>query len=266
MLQFDDQAGIYDKRTGLGASVVKQIARSVADYCRSYDDGLLLEVGAGTGEIGYFLQDIPLPYLGMDVSQGMLHQFRKRYETPQDVPQLVHTDANQHWPLEDQSVSVVFSSRAMHQLQHDHVVNELKRVCRPDAILILGNVKRDPQAVKTVMRKEMHKLLNQHGLQEKSGQSHRKQLFSTLHAQGAMRQSPITAARWTVNNTPIDSINSWKNVDGIAGLEVNEAFKHQLLDRLQQKCESLYNDLSQPVESEEKYELNAITLNFNQQH
>ncbi len=261
-MQFDNQADIYDKRTGLGDAVAKQIAQSVADLCKPFAQGMLLEVGAGTGEIGYFLQNITDAYVGLDMSQGMLDVYRSRYENVLDRPELLLADGNQAWPLADHCVSVIFSSRAMHQLNHEHVLQQLKRVCKPNALLILGNVKRSKKAAKTIMRQQMHHILNDYGLQEKSGQSNRKILFEELEELGGERLSSITAASWSVNNAPIDSINSWKNVDGIAGLPVDEALKNQVLDKLQDKAQDFFNDLNQPVESKETYELNAISLKF----
>lgn len=263
-MQFDDQADIYDKRTGLGEKTAQTIADSLNQIIKSYPGGQFLEIGAGTGEIGYFLQNLLLPYVGIDLSEGMLDVYRKRFEHSNESPQLIQTDGNKSWPFDNNTVSVFFSSRAMHQLDHENVLKELERLSTPWAsILILGNVKRNKNSVKSFMRKEMHKVLSKFGLKEKSGQSNRNLLFDVIEQQGGEKLETVITSRWQVSHAPIDSINSWKSVDGIAGLAVDQAIKNQILETLILRAEEKYNDLNQAVEAEETYELNAIILPYN---
>jgi len=53
-MQFDDQADIYDKRTGLGEKTAQSIAASLDQMIQPHLAGQFLEIGAGTGEIGFF--------------------------------------------------------------------------------------------------------------------------------------------------------------------------------------------------------------------
>lgn len=262
-MQFNDQADIYDKRTGLGENTAQKIAASVNQLIQPYLNGQFLDIGAGTGEIGYFLQDLSIPYVGIDLSGGMLNVYRERFKEKDNMPQLIQMDGNTPWPLKDNSVSVFFSSRAMHQLNQDNVLQQLARLSDHASLLILGNVKRNKHSVKAVMRKEMHNVLNEFGLKEKSGQSNRNLLFEVIEQQGGERLPPVTASRWKVSHAPVDSINSWKKVDGIAGQAVEPALKAQILETLIQKAEELFTDINQAQETEETYELNAIKLPFN---
>lgn len=262
-MQFDDQADIYDKRTGLGEKTAQNIALSLNQMIEPYFKGLLLEIGAGTGEIGYFLQNLPIPYIGIDLSGGMLNVYRERFTSSEKLPLLIRTDGNDPWPLENSSVSIFFSSRAMHQLNREHVLTQLEKLSTPgSSILILGNVKRNKHSVKTIMRQEMHKVLNEFGIKEKSGQSNRKLLFEAIERQGGEILPPVIASRWKVSHAPIESINSWESVDGIAGQSVEEKIKTQILDTLVLNIEDKFSDLNQALEAEETYELNAIKLPY----
>lgn len=263
-MQFDNQADSYDRRTGLGEKTARQIAAAVKSLIAPYLNGTLLEIGAGTGEIGFFLQDLGLPYVGFDLSGEMLRHFRERYTADESVPRLIQTDGNLPWPIPEQSVSVFFSSRAMHQLDHEHVLRQLAKLATPkNALLVLGNTKRSPDSSKAIMRKEMHKLLNTFGLSEKSGQSNRKQLFEALEQQGCQRLPTLVAARRQARHAPIESIQSWKSVEGIAGLAIDPALKAQILEQLKLNAQKLFTDIHQEQETEEVYELNAIKLTFN---
>lgn len=263
-MQFDNQADNYDQRTGLGEAAAKQIAAAVKSLIAPYLNGTLLEIGAGTGEIGYYLQDLDLPYAGIDLSSEMLRHFRGRFSTGEDLPRLIQMDGNEPWPLPEQSVSVFFSSRAMHQLDHQHVLGQLAKLATPaGALLILGNTQRNAKSSKAIMRNEMHKLLNAFGLSEKSGQSNRKQLFEALEQQGCQRLPTLVAARWQAQHAAIESIQSWASVEGIAGLTIDPALKTQVLELLQINAGKIFTDIHQVQETEEIYELNAIKLTFN---
>lgn len=263
-MQFNDQADIYDERTGLGEKTAQKIAVALEQMIKPYLNGQFLEVGAGTGEIGFFLQSLPTPYVGIDLSSGMLDVYRKRFESLKSVPHLIQTDGDKAWPLDNNSVSVFFSSRAMHQLDQQNVLTQLQNLSHHQgAILILGNVKRDKNSAKAIMRREMHKVLNDFGLKEKSGQSNRNQLFEVIEKQGGERLKPVTASRWHVSHAPIDSINSWKKVDGIAGQTVEPAIKQQILESLIVTAENKFSNINQALETEESYELNAIKLPYN---
>ncbi len=262
-MQFDDQSDIYDKRTGLGKKTAQKIATSVNQMIKPYLKGQFLEIGAGTGEIGYFLQDLPVPYIGIDLSNGMLDIYRQRFKEQENSPQLIQMDGNTTWPLQNGSVSVFFSSRAMHQLNHEHVLKQLKKLAVPaSSLLILGNVKRSKQSTKTIMRKEMHNILNNFGLKEKSGQSNRKLLFDAIEQQGGEKLPSVIASRWLVSHAPIDSIESWKSVDGIAGQPVDKKLKNEILDSLILRAKEKFTDLNKALETEETYELNAIKLPY----
>jgi len=263
-MQFNDQADIYDERTGLGAKTAQNIALALEQMIKPHLAGQFMEIGAGTGEIGFYLQDLPIPYVGIDLSNGMLDVYRKRFKDLKNVPNLIQTDGNKTWPLENNSVSVFFSSRAMHQLDQQNVLDQLQNLSSTQgAILILGNVKRDKNSAKAIMRKEMHKALNEFGLKEKSGQSNRNQLFETIEKLGGERFTPVTASRWHVSHSPIDSINSWKKVDGIAGQTVEPAIKQQILESLILTAENKFSNINQALETEESYQLNAIKLPYN---
>ena len=60
---------------------------------------------------------------------------------------LLRADANRSWPLTAGAARVIFSSRALHLLEHEHVADEVFRVGQPaGATLIIGRVER-PQGV-----------------------------------------------------------------------------------------------------------------------
>src|SRR4051794_21449754 len=75
---FDDQAPRYDERAGLPSDVGALVARSVVRHAGAGPGDLVVELGAGTGEIGVHLARLPIRYAGVDSSARMLREFREK--------------------------------------------------------------------------------------------------------------------------------------------------------------------------------------------
>ena len=124
---FDEQAESFDQRAGLPAGVADSIVREFLLLAQVGPGDVVLEVGAGTGQIGMALCQHPLHYVGFDVSVAMLDLFRRRCSGNTRPVSLIEADGNSPWPAGDGSVRAVFSSRTVHLLDAGHVVVEFFR-------------------------------------------------------------------------------------------------------------------------------------------
>jgi len=187
-------------------------------------ESVLLEIGAGTGQIGEHLLQLPVRYIGVDLSGQMLQVFRERVSPV--VPQLIQLDANRRWPVENGSTSVVFSSRTLHLLDREHVVQEFFRVAAPaGAVLISGRARRDPTSVQAEMRQRMRQLLREVGVEGRASERNLQAMFDACCAAGARRIEPRVAHRWVVERSPLRSIEAWQGKDGLAGIAVSAESK-----------------------------------------
>src|SRR5437763_14663503 len=73
--RFDAQAPGFDRRAGLPADAARAVARAVLEIAAPGPDDLLVELGAGTGEIGQHLIE-SVRYLGIERSRAMLELLR----------------------------------------------------------------------------------------------------------------------------------------------------------------------------------------------
>lgn len=259
--RFDSQATNYDRRAGLPEAAIGEIVRSIAEIAEAPTGGLLLEVGPGTGQIGCELCKLPLRYVGFDISAAMLQQFRQRLEPGGVTPELIVADGNRKWPLADASADVLFSSRALHLLDHEHVVVELFRVASTEgAVLLTGSVRRAEHSVKEQMRRQLRQFLQEHAIEGRSRDASRQRIFQHCCAIGAKRLSPRVAASWFVSHTPRQSIESWDNKEGLVGTDVPANVKKSVLTRLQAWALTQYKDLQQPSEMEESYVLEGVRI------
>ncbi len=275
---FDPQAESFDRRAGLPAGVARDVANSIAEIAEAEaeevrSDGMrtLLEVGAGTGEIGIellrpaALAPVSVAYVGFDLSRRMVALFRDRLAAG-DVAStrgavLAVADGSAAWPVRAGSVDLIFGSRSLHLLDPEHVVDECSRIAGASgALLLLGRVERDEDSVREVMRREMHSRLRELGLRARSGGRHRDALLRAAEARGGSRLNPVTAAEWTVEITPRTALESWKRTGGLGGRSPSAEDKEAILAGLARFAEREYDGLDTVVRSNERYRIEGARI------
>lgn len=282
---FDAQAAAFDRRAGLPPGVEEAVAhevlacafRTLPGLRRSAPGGsrseLLLDLGAGTGRIGVHLAATAaaagLGYLGLDLSSGMLARFRRRSAggdaaaepaTPA-APHLLAADGDRPWPLVPGCCRVIFASRAAHLLSAEIVAREVLRAAAPGgAILVLGWVRRRPGSVRQALRRQMHELLAERGVQARSGNAERSRLLDMLEEYGATFVPPVSVASWEVVERPADSLAGWRGKPGLAGKDVHPELQRDVLDRLEAWAGETFGPLDREFTSSESYQLSPLRL------
>lgn len=252
--RFDSQAATYDQRAGLPGQVGREVAQAVLELAEVEPGDVVVEVGAGTGQIGQWLAREAVRYVGFDLSPGMLHLFRRRLARWGAVRTLLVADGKHGWPLKEASARIIFSSRALHLLPLSHVVAESLRVVWPErAMLIVGRVQRSSVSLETQLRQQLHYLLRQHGLQAHEGEQHQQHLLAGWCQYGAQVIAPRVAARWRVVSTPGEALAAWRNKPGLGGLDPPARLKEAILLELAVWAEATFGDLERQRESEATY-------------
>lgn len=257
---FDEQAKTFETRTGLSKSTCQAIVQNALELADLQSGDLIIEVGAGTGQIGQWFAAQPMDYWGFDLSAGMLEEFRQHLDHPGDNVHILQGDANQQWPIADATANLIFGSRVLHLLDLDQVVRESLRIAQPGATVLMGNIKRQKTSVKSQMREKMQNLLAQNTLQGRKKKQLMKQLIDCFVHHGAQPIEPITVSRWEVISTPRQSLDSWSGKAHLAGIELTEDLKQSILHHLQTWAEDTFGSLDRPIASEETYILQGVRL------
>ncbi len=256
---FDGQAVFFDRRTGLPEECCRAVARQIVGTGVARADGLVIEVGCGTGQIGQWVAG-SARYVGFDLSSNMLREFQRRLGAGQSAP-LVQADANATWPFADGSAAVIFSSRAVHLLEHEHVAAEIFRLASPaGATVILGRVERTPGSVKERMAQEMNERLRQRGLKGRRGHRRNRRLFESCERLGAEILEPVPVATWKTAASPRQSLDSWRSLTGLGGLPVSAETRAEVLNELEEWAAETFGGLERAFESEETYVLSPLRV------
>jgi ubiquinone/menaquinone biosynthesis C-methylase UbiE len=258
---FDEQARSFDQRAGLPASACDSITKDLVQFAQLGPGDVLLEVGAGTGQIGHSLCGLALRYIGFDSSAAMLEIFARRCRESGRRAALIHADGNHRWPADDGNVKAVFSSRAIHLLPVHHVVAEVFRVASPDgASLILGRVQRQEQSLRARLRQEMRDLLRRLGFAASEGQKKEREILDACLRRGAAPLERRVAARWPVEQSAAQVLASWREKSSLAGLDVPADVKENVFSQLAVWAKDAFGSLEAIHPAEEKYLLQGVRL------
>ncbi len=257
---FDGQAPIFERRAGLPVQCCRDIAEAISETGDVQPGDLIVEIGPGTGQVGQWLAE-SARYTGLDLSAGMLQQFHHRLVSGAGNHALIRADCNQSWPLAAGSARVVFSSRAMHLLNHEHVALEIFRIAAPGgATLVLGRVERTSDSIRTRMAHEMIERLRRHGFHGRRGERQNQKLIEACCQKGARRLAPIPVASWKVSTSPRQSLDSWRCLKGLGGIPVPIETRDEILNELAAWAKEEFGGLDRESESKETYVLTPLRL------
>lgn len=255
---YDAQAGSYDSRAGIGKHIAQQVAKTATGLTGTAKAANIVEIGCGTGEIGQFLSNMANHYVGLDASGSMLDAFRQQV-VESDRMHLIQADANQTWPLNDFQADLVFSSRALHLLDLEHVLPEIKRFgSHQGFVCVLGRVVRDPDGIADTMRRKMRKILETQGIQGRNGKRNVQLFAAQCMGNGADDLGTIEAASWQVAESPQTSLNNWAAKPGLAGNQLDQPTQTAVLAELQTWALQHYGAIDYTEKFTQRYELRVF--------
>jgi ubiquinone/menaquinone biosynthesis C-methylase UbiE len=263
-VSFDRQAADFDLRAGLDAGVARRISAAVAELAPA-GGGALLDLGAGTGQLGEHLVRARgarerRRYLGIDLSAAMLAVFRRKLAAGAGGA-LVQADAAAPWPIATGSVRLLFVSRAAHLLPPAVLVAEALRVASPEgAVAVFGGVRSPAGSLRAILRRRMRRLLAEHGVEGRNASAARRRLIAALAERGGEVLPVRAAASWRVVHRAGDALAAWRAKPGLGGRAVTPRIQGAVLEQLETWILNRYGGLDVSRHAVERYELAAVRL------
>jgi SAM-dependent methyltransferase len=249
----------FDRRAGLPAGIGRQIAAVLEELVPS-GGGVILDLCAGTGQIGEHLVRGRCRYLAIDVSAPMLAVFRRKLGAG-DGGALVRADAGARWPIASGRTHLVFVSRAAHLLPPGVLVEETLRVASPrGALFVLGGVRSERDSLRAVLRRQMWRLLAERGVEGRNARRSQHRIADALVERGGEILAPRTAASWAVVDRAGDALAAWRAKSGLGGRAVAPEVQDDVLRRLEDWIRERYGSLDVARDATERYELAMVRL------
>lgn len=257
---YDIIADIYDQTRWLTEAVAEEVADFIVELVNASPETSFLEPGVGTG-----LNVLPLvkrgyAVTGIDVSQEMLDQFRKKlHEVPQNLS-LIQADASQ-LPFPDQSFNVVLTVHMVHT-----VSNWKTSLDEIDRVLKTGGFYLNAQWITPPARMEFEQhfrtiLSKYEGLRESKPVDkviEEIDVEEYFHSKGYQSTYEV-AKKWTVSNTVEELLSFFKSrAYGLCWRVTDEIFT-QVMEEFEAFCAKHYGSLETELSSEAKFEIWSYT-------
>jgi ubiquinone/menaquinone biosynthesis C-methylase UbiE len=188
----------WKSERGFGADLIKEIVRALIGF----EDKRVLEVGVGSGRIGFPLTKEVKPFLvGLDVSREMLELSREKMSLFNQKFDIVLGDA-ENMPFSDEFDAIVCISTMHYLADPGRSLTEFSQVLKEKGVLVYGDVtlheldhRRFLDTLETVLSKahaqyykpsEMKKLIEDHGFNvlQVRVTSYRKSFLSLVEDKG----------------------------------------------------------------------------------
>ncbi len=252
-LSFDRVAGIYDATRGLPPGVDEQIADVIVEAVRATADTEFLEPGIGTGRIALALVRRGYRYTGVDISEGMLTEFRRKLEGIEHGLTLLYGDVT-GLPLADASFDVVVVAHVLHLVPDwKRALAEIRRVLRSDGVVVI--CWSSPPAYRQDFE------LQWRGIPSRLGHhpvgvypAFNEQVLRELAEQGAELET-VTAAQWTIRRTVREVLGMYEERVWSSSWRIpNEVFG-PAIEELRAWCGARYPSDSIELSSESRFEI-----------
>jgi ubiquinone/menaquinone biosynthesis C-methylase UbiE len=200
MSAYDAAAPSFDRHRALPDGVAEAIRAAVMAAAGGVPRPRLLDLGAGTGRIGWPFVAAGDDYIGADFSLGMLREFMGRAEWNGAPARLVQTDG-ERLPLADASFDAVLLMQVLSAARDGRrLIAEAGRVLRPAGCLIFGRTVAPENGIDARMRQRLAGSLDVAGVHPYRRKC-RDDALSWL-AGNAHDSRTVAAAAWAAERTP----------------------------------------------------------------
>ena len=208
----------------------------------------LMDLGCGAGRIGWPFVQAGDDYTAVDFSLGMLRQFASR--ALPEKPRSVQADGS-GLPFPDAVFDGVLLVQVLSGTSHwRNLLNEVKRVLRPDGALFVGQSIAPDNGIDARMKQRLAEILdemNEHPYQRKSKQH----AFDWLDRQATVTTKQV--ARWQMSRTPRQFVE--RHGSGARFSALDPALQTMAMDRVKQWALDSFGSLDAASPEEQCFEL-----------
>jgi SAM-dependent methyltransferase len=247
---YDAAAAGFDRHRALPAEAAGAIRAAIlaaAGVVRPR----LLDLGAGSGRLGRAFVAAGDDYVGVDSSRGMLEEFRR-----QAVGQLRLVQAEgERLPFRDAAFDAVLLIQVFGGLTHwRRVLDEVRRVLRPAAALVIGRSAAPGDGVDAVMKRELGAALDSMAAPPRRRNRGEEALrFLSTTAVGG---EPLVAARWQAERSPQEFLD--RHATGAHFAALPQAVRDAALGRLAAWATEFFGSLDATFRETHGFELRVF--------
>jgi ubiquinone/menaquinone biosynthesis C-methylase UbiE len=258
MSAFDAAAPSFDRDRALPDGVAEAIRAAVLEAAGGLPRPRLLDIGAGTGRIGWPFVAAGDDYVGVDLSFGMLRSFLERAAWEGDSPdlpppRLAQADGRR-LPFPDAAFDAVMMIQVFGGMPDwRRLVTEARRVLRPSGALVIGRTLAPEDGVDARMKQRLASILSDIAIDP--GGNVRGEVEEALEG-GARSAKSIMVASWRADRTAGRFLVRHRTGARFSALP--EPTKEEALRRLGKWAVATFGSLDRIHSEQHEFELRAF--------
>jgi ubiquinone/menaquinone biosynthesis C-methylase UbiE len=247
MSAFDTTAPAFDRHRTLPDGVAEAVRAAILAAVAA-PAPRLLDLGAGTGRLGWPFVAAGDDYVGVDLSLGMLRAFVRR-----GSPRLVQADG-QSLPFRDATFDAVMLIHVFGGMRGwRRVLAEARRVLRPAGALVLGRTVAPAAGIDAQMKQRLATILDAMGVQRGRVNARDDALRLLEETASGAR---VDAAAWNADRTPRGFLD--RHPTGAHYAALPESAKDEALRRLRAWATMTFGSLDAVFSEPHRFELHVF--------
>lgn len=263
-ISFDRASHFYDATRTIPAEALEQIVDSIVQVTKATPDTQFLEPGIGTGRIALPFLQRGYRYTGVDISENMMTELRRKIEASDYRLTLIQGDVTA-LPLPDRSFDVAIAVHLLHLVSDwQAALAEIRRVLKPDGMFIYTHGRTrpaDPQEAGVnpgwyAFEQQWRSILRDCNFQVQYG-ANEIDVVNVLEQQGATIER-ITPAQWQVKQTVKNLLESYQNRIYSPCWQVPDDVFENAIDRLTNWCYQHFESIDLDVSYQAEFRFVAV--------
>jgi ubiquinone/menaquinone biosynthesis C-methylase UbiE len=244
---FDALAPRFDRDRALPAGVAEAVRAAVREVTLIAEPRVL-DLGAGTGRIGWPFVAAGDDYVGADLSLGMLQTFAQRCD---GAPRLVQADGHR-LPFRDATFDAVLLIQVFGGIDDWRAFTaEVRRVLQPSGAILTGRTRAPEDGVDARMKRQLDGIV---GAQSRTT-NRREDIEHLLGANAADTERRVVGA-WTAERTPRQFIARHRGGARFSALP--ESVKDDAMARLADWAQTAFGSLDAASPEAHTFELRVF--------
>lgn len=213
-VSFDRISDIYDTTRALPPGISEQVTDTILNIVSPTSETKFFETGIGTGRIAFPILQRGYSYTGIDVSDKMLDELRRKLQGINHRATLINADATT-LPFDDNSFDVAITVHVFHLISNwQKALAEVGRVLKPGGLYLYSHGRMtsatDVTQDQLDFEQQWRTILASYNHQVSRFGATEEEVLDALREQGATLET-IVPAKWRVDLTVGDLLKRYEN-------------------------------------------------------
>ncbi len=264
-ISFDRVSTIYDATRGLPPEISAQVTDAILTVAAATPDTQFFEPGIGTGRIALPILQRGFAYTGVDISEPMMVELRRKLAGTLARLTLQQADMTE-LPFEADQFDVAIAVHILHLVpQWQQALAEIRRVLKPDGLFLYTHGQVKPEHPdepgfhpdRHAFEQQWRSLLVAHGVELQAYGAEEDEVLTALSEQGAQLE-PIIAAQWRIQQTVGDLLNRYRQRMYSSCWQISDEIFSEAIARLTDWCHERFESLETDLSHETQFKIVVV--------